>query len=96
MTVAKAYEADEMYTIEIEGHAGYNPGNDIVCSAVSTLIQTFAASAENHVGGSTIVACELGSGHAKVSIKGCSALYRSCVLGLTMIGNSYPDNLRVI
>lgn len=28
--------------IEMVGHAGYNPGNDIVCAAASMLGQTFA------------------------------------------------------
>ena len=28
------------YTLEAEGHAGFYPGNDIVCAAVSALLQT--------------------------------------------------------
>lgn len=31
--------------LSVSGHAGYNPGNDIVCAAVSALVQTFEASA---------------------------------------------------
>lgn len=26
--------------LAVSGHAGYNPGNDIVCAAVSALVQT--------------------------------------------------------
>lgn len=29
-------------TIEAKGHALYNPGNDIVCAAVSAILQTAA------------------------------------------------------
>ena len=31
-------------SLSATGHAGYNPGNDIVCAAVSALVQTFEAS----------------------------------------------------
>lgn len=33
---------DDGFSIDIKGHAGYKPGNDIVCSAASILTQTLA------------------------------------------------------
>ena len=32
-------------SLSVKGHAGYNPGNDIVCAAVSALVQNFEQSA---------------------------------------------------
>lgn len=95
MTIIRVYEENGVYTVEMNGHAGYNPGNDVVCSAISTLIQTYAASAENKIGGASLVSAELDYGRAKVSTKGCKALYRSCVLGLMMIEKAYPDYVKI-
>lgn len=36
MTQAKIRDEDSYSVVTIEGHAGFNPGNDIVCAAVST------------------------------------------------------------
>lgn len=40
MTEVLVNVKDNDYKISVKGHAGYNPGNDIVCSAISCL--TFA------------------------------------------------------
>lgn len=36
MTTVKIKNGD-MIKISVQGHAGYNPGNDIVCAGISTL-----------------------------------------------------------
>jgi uncharacterized protein YsxB (DUF464 family) len=40
MTSASILENDDTFHVSVTGHAGYNPGNDIVCAAISTLTAT--------------------------------------------------------
>lgn len=40
-------ETADICCIRAEGHAGYNPGNDIVCAAISALMQTLYAAMES-------------------------------------------------
>lgn len=90
-----AKETSTRCSIEVKGHAGYNPGNDIVCAAVSALIQTYAESARNNIGDSWLVSCHIESGDALVESAGKTAIYRSCVCGLLMLRNAYPDNIKI-
>lgn len=36
-----------LYELAAEGHAGYNPGNDIVCASVSAVLWSLAGALEN-------------------------------------------------
>ena len=40
MTKVKFKQSGNIFRIGIDGHAGYNPGNDIVCASCSTLAYT--------------------------------------------------------
>lgn len=42
MTHASFFYQDGSFSAELQGHAEYNPGNDIVCAAISQLTYTFA------------------------------------------------------
>ena len=42
MTHASFFYADGSFSAELQGHAAYSPGNDIVCAAISQLTYTFA------------------------------------------------------
>lgn len=46
MTKIKIERGERRVTVEISGHAKYNPGNDIVCAAASMLASTFAQYAQ--------------------------------------------------
>ena len=96
MIEVRATDKGGYFTIQLDGHANFNPGNDVVCAAASTLIQTFAASAENGIGGASVSLIEFSSGKATVKIKGGGALYRSCVLGFMMLEKAHPENVKVI
>lgn len=52
MTRARVLIGEDNYSIIVKGHAGFNPGNDIVCAAVSTLMYTLLQCmiAENDAG----------------------------------------------
>lgn len=80
------------------GHAGYNPGNDIVCAAVSALIQTFAVSAGEFT--TDGIGSILRDGSAVISwprapTRELSLLIDSLYLGLCRIAAAYPDNIRI-
>ena len=85
--------------LSVRGHAGYNPGNDIVCSAVSALVQTFEASAREFTPDEII--SSLADGDAVVAwprapTKELSLLIDSLYLGMCMMAESYPNNVSVI
>lgn len=82
--------------LSVQGHAGYNPGNDIVCAAVSALVQTFEASAREFT--TDKITSSMEDGNAVVAwprapTKELSLLIDSTCLGLAMIASEYPDNV---
>ena len=85
-------------SLSVKGHAGYNPGNDIVCSAVSALVQTFEASAREFT--TDEIKSSLQDGDAVISwprapTRELSLLIDSLYLGLCMMAASYPNNVSV-
>ena len=84
-------------TMRAEGHAGYAPaGQDIVCAAVSCLMQTLAYSAaeDEH----TSSCSYQGKDGPVVSVKaGDSVLMRDkfelVADGLTLLAEQYPENV---
>lgn len=82
------------YEIRAKGHALFNPGNDIVCSAVSCLFYTFVGFLGNckdiwH-------SFELKSGNAEIKAEGdIGQAYKMFMIGLLQIEKSYPDNVKV-
>ena len=84
--------------LSVSGHAGYNPGNDIVCAAVSALVQTFEASAREFT--TDEIRSSLQDGNAVIAwprapTKELSLLIDSTCLGLIRIAGSYPENIKV-
>lgn len=85
--------------IIIEGHAGYAPhGQDIVCAAVSALTQVFIASVSklttDNINASTA------AGKAVIEYgtltEGAQLLLRSFFLGVQMIAEEYPNNVKIV
>ena len=84
--------------VEITGHANYAPyGYDIVCSAVSTLTQTFIASVR-HFTNDKLKYVTTG-GEAFISYKNLSKdaqlLLNSFFYGLEMVANTYPEYIEI-
>ena len=84
--------------LSVQGHAGYNPGNDIVCAAVSALVQTFEASAREFT--TDEIKSSLQDGDAVISwprapTRELSLLIDSLYLGLCMMAESFPENITV-
>ena len=85
-------------SLSVQGHAGYNPGNDIVCSAVSALVQTFEASAREFTTDEIISSLEDGDAviaWPRAPTAELSLLIDSLYLGLCMMAASYPNNVSV-
>lgn len=94
------YEADPengRLTMKAEGHAGYAPaGQDIVCAAVSCLMQTLAYSAAED--GRTSSCIDQGDDGPVVSVQaGDSVLMRGkfelVADGLSLLAEQYPENV---
>lgn len=76
--------------IVADGHAGYNPGNDIVCSAVSALFYAFGAYVTSTSGIET--KCKFGDGHSEIWLnKGAGEAFKMFKLGLQLIEAEFPQ-----
>lgn len=86
---------DDDYSVEAEGHALFNPGNDIVCSAVSALFYAFAGFLHN----SSVVKradIHLNSGDAKIKARGdIQQAFDMFMIGLLQIEKAYPNNIKM-
>lgn len=86
--------------ITIKGHAGYAPiGQDIVCAAVSALVQTFLASVDE-LTHDEITARR--NKHGQIQTiqyrnlsEGAQLLLDSFFVGIRMIADSYPSNIEL-
>lgn len=84
--------------IIIEGHAGYAPhGQDIVCAGVSTLTQGFIEAVEQLT--TDKLKTHITAGKAIIRYKELSKdaqlLLSSFFIGLKMIANEYPNNVKL-
>ena len=85
--------------ISVEGHADYGPyGQDIVCSAISTLLQTYIESVANL--SNDEIKYSIGEGRAFVEHKALSVqgkvLRKSFFIGINGVATAYPDNVQII
>ena len=85
--------------ISIKGHAGYAPhGQDIICAAVSTLVQAFCASVQELT--TDEIEANFGPGKADIRYGNLSEaaklLEDSLFVGLKLIADNYPDYVRVL
>ncbi len=79
----------------VQGHAEYNPGNDIVCAGVSALVGALAqyAAAHPHY---RHVRCRMQKGDAFFACSdGAEDGFDMIVQGLAAIAAAYPDCVRV-
>lgn len=99
MTEIRWYWEEDDFGITAEGHAEYNPGNDIVCSAVSALLQTLWAGLELYC--FTPVWHKQESGRFTVMGKAgrykerTTSLFNSILYGLELIEKEYPNNVKI-
>lgn len=94
------YDESE-YTMEISGHAGAGaPGADLVCAALTILMRTLEASAEDeasgmqptllHRDGYVRVQCRPGKKHTAR----CREMMRTVFRGYELMAAQYPENVQ--
>ena len=85
-------------SLSVQGHAGYNPGNDIICAAVSAIVQTFEQSARELTTDTIISSMEDGDAvitWPRAPTKELTILIDSAFLGLSSIAETYPQYVSV-
>lgn len=86
-------------TINIDGHANYDePGRDIVCAAVSVLVQTLIQSLEELTSEKIKYVMIPGTVHIQFGdlSEQAQLLVNSFFVGVSMIAEEYPDNVKII
>lgn len=85
------------------GHAGYNPGNDVVCAAVSAIMWTLAGAVENLTdGGRKIIRCDDGYMDVRYlpaggrDIETADVIFDAAHIGLLQIEKKHPAHVRVV
>ena len=85
--------------LTITGHAGFAPiGQDIVCAGVSTLVQTLIQSIEDLTEDQIqydFIPGTVEIKHGTLS-EGAQLLMKSFFIGVEMIANEYPYNVRLV
>lgn len=88
----------EHIAIKCIGHANYNTcGDDIVCSAISTLLQTLCYSLEELTKDKIKTSLEKGEGYIGIYHPTCKAitLVNSFVIGCREVSHAYPDYVQL-
>ena len=97
--VSFLYENGAITRVRADGHSGYDDGNDIVCAAVSTLVQT-AYLALKDIGVKTEYIRD--DGRFEFSVE-CSkdmrhdadVILRAMTVGLRDLHSGYPQNIKL-
>jgi uncharacterized protein YsxB (DUF464 family) len=90
-----AYRHGGYYRLFVTGHAGYHPGEDIVCAGVSALTGALIGYAEQSRECRHLRSV-LRPGEAFLAVRGgLGAGFDMVVQGLARIAAAYPDHVRV-
>lgn len=103
MTTAKLYNDKHVTILEIKGHADFNPGNDVVCAAISAVTYNLINVVREFVqeGKADILELTEESGHIRFdfkmeSVRPLEIITNYALTGLEMIAEQYPEHLEVI
>jgi uncharacterized protein YsxB (DUF464 family) len=94
-------DGDNYISAEIVGHAGFNPGNDIVCSAISALGWTLLGALENVDGAEVEYSVKSGEITCKTFTVDESekdkvnCIFETVLIGLKQIELAHPENLKI-
>ncbi len=89
MIEASAYRNAQGYCLEVVGHAGYAAGDDIVCAAVSVLVDALAAYLEEY--DDCTAEADLADGYAMITLSERNAAFDMAACGLSAIADQYPN-----
>ena len=95
MTKINYNVTENNFDIEVRGHAGYAAmGNDIVCAAISVLIQTLVMHMEN-VTEEWVAFIENGFAHVQGQGEKAVTSCETILTGLIAIENQYPQHIMI-
>jgi len=94
-------EDDKGVSLSVSGHSDQaGKGNDIVCAAVSALIQTFAGGVESEL--KAVLSGNLEAGNCNIRVKSgenkhqeLKAVYKVFKFGFRKIAESYPEQVKL-
>ena len=101
MTKIEYYIKNGYYCLRAEGHAGYNKeGEDIVCAAISALLQMCWAGLERECGAAGEQRQESGEFYFGATVgeenrKEADVLMNSVIYGLELIQKGFPECVEV-
>lgn len=96
MITVRLTKSKNKYILEANGHAGYDPGHDIVCAAVSMLTYTLASRLLEL--GENINKDDLADGHARIVIRKRGenlAVLKTVWCGFESLADEYPDYVQI-
>ena len=85
-------EKNKNFSLKLDGHAGFNPGNDIVCAGVSAITETLISLMEDFEEISILEE----SGHVEIEGKLNNEIEKYlhfAITGYQGISMTYPDNV---
>ncbi len=88
MIEAVAAQGTQGYSLEVIGHAEYACGNDVVCAAVSALVESLATYLEEY--DDLAAEADLADGYAMITVSERNAAFDMAVCGLGAIADRYP------
>ncbi len=88
-------------SMDLDGHAEFNPGNDVVCAGISALAYALAGELKRR--GVPFRNFNLGHGvHVETEPhiepdeqRPIDAVYETCLTGLRQIEKKYPEHVRI-
>lgn len=104
MVTVKAWKEQNEYRLDIAGHAGYNPGNDIVCAAVSILATTLAQQMQEleDIDAFSAMECVLEAGNVHIYARvregrvwRYDVLFDTVMTGFQLLNNTFPEHVSV-
>jgi len=98
MTEVVARDSAGRISLRMEGHAGFNPGNDPVCAACSALAYALMGYIINAQDVREVYALDVATGHVRIEASGGRELagaFECAVIGLQQLAAQYPKNVSV-
>ena len=104
MTTAKLFDSrNHTTTLDIIGHAGFNPGNDVVCAAISTVaynlinvVSELVKDGKAEIGELTEISGHIWFVFQIYDVRLLKIVTNYATIGLKMIAEQYPEHLEVI
>ncbi|GEM_PF-421999 len=101
MITVSIEEKQDGRSLTIKGHAGFFPGNDIVCAGVSALVNTLGLRVRKEAGSGALAGfyVRLNSGDSTVWYCGenriLNEIFQTIADGLQGIAENYPDYIKI-